>query len=175
MPSQLAPWEIYRKWVYFPAPRFLVALTQHRALAPLKYGDALWLVTVLHRCEFLESNIDRREPGPIYSYRRVQLGDVGYIRQGRFHLLFSAGIPLGSRELGIHVPHTFEQLDVGPIIRGEVRPPGPLSTSTVKQIGANVGGSSAVPWCVHLHSAPVCNRGTDLTFKCRGARCKVFL
>ena len=107
----------------------------------------------------MKSNINRREPGPIYSYRRVQLGDVGYIRQGRFHLLFSAGIPLGSRELGVHVPYTFEQLDVGPIIRGEVRPPGPLSTSTVKQIGANVGGSSAVPWCVHLHYVPVCNRG----------------
>ena len=91
-----------------------------------------------------QSNINRREPGPIYSYRRVRLGDVGYIRRGRFHLLFSAGIPLGSRVPGTDVPLTFEPLDIGPIISGEVRPPGYLRTNTVLQIGADVSGSVAV-------------------------------
>ena len=90
------------------------------------------------------SDINCREPGPIYSYRRVRLGDVGYIRQGRFHLLFSAGIPLGSRVPGTDVPLTFEPLEIGPIILGEVRPPGHLRTDSVRQIGADVGGSVAV-------------------------------
>ena len=46
--------------------------------------------------------------------------------------------------LGTDVPLTFEPLDVGPIISGEVRPPGYLRTDTVRQIGADVGGSVAV-------------------------------
>jgi len=91
----------------------------------------------------LESDIDCREPSPIYSYRRVSLGDVGYIREGRFHLLFSAGIPLGERELGTDVPLTFEPLDTGPILR-RIRPKGHLHTSASRRIGADVGSSVAV-------------------------------
>jgi hypothetical protein len=46
--------------------------------------------------------------------------------------------------LGTDVPLTFEPLDVGPIIPGEVRSPGYLRTDTVRQIGVDVGGSVAV-------------------------------
>ena len=87
-----------------------------------------------------------REPAPIYSYKRVKLGDVGYIRRGRFHLLFSAGCPLGSRQLGTDVPLTFEPLDVGPVIFSQPRLPGYLCTSTVKDTGGGLGASvSATP------------------------------
>ena len=82
-----------------------------------------------------------REPAPIYSYERVKLGDVGYIRRGRFHLLFSAGCPLGSREPGVDVPLTFEPLDVGPVIFSQPRLPGYLSTNTVKETGTGLGVS----------------------------------
>ena len=82
-----------------------------------------------------------REPAPIHSYDRVELGDVGYIRRGRFHLLFSAGSPLGSRRRGVDVPLTFEPLGVGPIIRSQPRLPGCLRTSSVKETGANLGVS----------------------------------
>ena len=75
------------------------------------------------RLLFLKSK-HPREPAPIYSYKRVQPGDVGYIRRGRFHLLFSAGCPLGSRRLGVEVPDTFEPLDVGRLIYGQPRLPG---------------------------------------------------
>ena len=92
------------------------------------------------------SELGNREPAPIYSYERIKPGDVGYIREGRFHLLFSAGEPLGTRVLGDDVPRTFEPLDVGQIIHGEVRPAGYLRTSTVKEIGAEVGTSTAIPW-----------------------------
>jgi hypothetical protein len=117
MPSQPAPWTIYREYACPLRSRFLVGLMQHRALDPFRFGDALWSIFFHSSPPQAQSDIDSREPGPIYSYRRVRLGDVGYIRRGRFHLLFSAGIPLGSRVPGTDVPLTFEPLDVGPIIR----------------------------------------------------------
>jgi len=128
-----------------------VWLTQRRALLPFKFGDALWLVAFVLRLAQAQSNIDHRDPGPIYSDKRARPGDVGYIRQGRFHLLFSAGIPLGLRELGTDVPLTFEPLDVGQIIQGPNRPPGYLCTKTVRQIGVNVGGRADVAWCVGVY------------------------
>jgi len=148
MPSQLAPWKVYRQYVCPLRSRPPASLMQHRALAPLKYGDALWLMIFIPQSLQAQSNIDRREPGPIYSYRRVRPGDVGYTRRGRFHLLFSAGVPLGSRKLGTDVPSTFEPLDIGPIISGEIRSPGYLRTDTVREIGVDVGGSVAIAWCV---------------------------
>jgi hypothetical protein len=87
---------------------------------------------------------DLRSIGQVYSIT----GDVGYTRRGRFHLLFSAGIPLGSRELGVDVPATFEPLDVDSVALGGVRPPGYLHTNTIREIGVDVGGSAAVAWCV---------------------------
>ena len=92
--------------------------------------------------------MDHREPGPIYSYQRVNPGDVGYIRRGRFHLLFSAGIALGSRVLGTDVPLTFEPLEVGPIIPNGPRSPGYLRTTTISQVGVDNRGSLDVAWCV---------------------------
>ena len=154
--SPPSPWTIYREYVCPLRPR-LRFLIQHRALTPLKFGDALWLIfSSLPRAQ---SDISYREPGPIYSYRRVRLGDVGYIRQGRFHLLFSAGIPLGSRLPGKDVPLTFEPLDIGPIILGGVRPPGYLRTDTVRQIGADVGASVAVALCVQKYLCLAENHG----------------
>ena len=62
--------------------------------------------------------------------------------------------------LGTDVPPTFEPLEVGPIILGEVRPPGYLRSRTVRQIGADVGGSVAVAqYAPKLLSLP----GTNLT------------
>jgi len=124
---------------------------RRRALLPFKCGDALWLVVFALKPAQTQFEIAHREPGPIYSYKRVRPGDVGYTRRGIFHLLFSAGIPLGSRELGTDVPHTSEPLDIGPIISSKVRPPGYLRTNTVRQIGVDVGGSVAVAWWVPVH------------------------
>ena len=52
---------------------------------------------------------------------------------------------------GTDVPITFEPLDVGPIIKGEVRAAGYLRTNTIQEIGVDVGGSVAVAWCVCAH------------------------
>jgi len=76
-----------------------------------------------------------------------------------FHLLFSAGVELGSRVRGKDVPLTFEPLDIGPIILGEVRPPGYLRTDTVRQIGEDVGGPVAVALCVQKYLSLAGNHG----------------
>ena len=87
-----------------------------------------------------------RQPAPLSSYKRVKPGDVGHIRRGRFHLLFSAGCPLGSRQLGVDVPPTFEPLVTGPIELDQPRLPGCLCTTTVKDTGVGLGASvSAAP------------------------------
>jgi len=151
MPSQPSPWKIYREYVCPLYPRLLGCLIPHRALARFRFGEALWSVLPCSLTPQARSDTDCREPGPIPSHRRVRPGDVGYINEGAFHLLFSAGIPLGSRVPGTDVPLTFEPLDLGPIILGGVRPKGSLHTDTVRQIEADVGGSVAVAPCVQRY------------------------
>ena len=81
-----------------------------------------------------------REPSPV-NYTRIAIGDVGFIRRGQFHLLFSAGSPLGERQLGVDVPETFEQLTVGTLVRDKPRPPGCLCTTSVREVGAGRGAT----------------------------------
>ena len=88
-----------------------------------------------------------REPAPT-NYTRVSIGDVGFIRRGQFHLLFSAGSPLGERQLGEDVPTTFEPLVVGDPAHGQPRIPGCLRTDTVKEIGAGLGAALPTALCV---------------------------
>ena len=93
-------------------------------------------------------NITTREPAPAEDFTRIQLGDVGYVRRGRFHLLFSAGIPLGERQLGVDVPLTFKPLDVGPIDRTQPWLSGCLSTITVRRSGVDIRASICPIPCV---------------------------
>ena len=81
-------------------------------------------------------------------YTRITVGDVGFIRRGRFHLLFSAGSPLGERQLGEDVPVTFEELTVGKLRRDQPRVPGCLCTKTVRGVGAGLGASVSTTLCV---------------------------
>lgn len=90
-----------------------------------------------------------REPAPLNYFKRVQLGDVGYVRKGCFHLLFSAGKPLGERQLGVDVPLTFQPLDVGPIINPQPRLPGCLSTNTIQETRAGLETSMHAVSYVH--------------------------
>jgi len=83
-------------------------------------------------------DLERREPAPIPGYARISIGDVGFLRRGKFHLLFSAGSPLGDRMLGDDVPATFKQLDVGTLIPDRYRPPGCLHTPTIREVGADL-------------------------------------
>ena len=101
--------------------------------------------SVVPRVSYLSATA--REPAPLDYFKRIQLGDVGYVRRGCFHLLLSAGCPLGERQLGIDVPLTFQPLAVGPIINAQPRLPGYLSTNTVQETGVGLEASmSAVPY-----------------------------
>jgi hypothetical protein len=98
-----------------------------------------------------------REPAPTNRYNRISIGDVGFIRWGRFHLLFSAGcqLGLGERRLGIDVPSTFEELHIGDSDFRDPLDPGPLNTDTVRNV--NVGGNA-------LASVKLCVQFFELSF-----------
>ena len=84
-----------------------------------------------------------REPSPTTRYPRINVGDVGFIRRGKFHLLFSAGTPSGDRRLGDDVPTTFEPVGVGVLDLSQPRQPGCLRTSTVRQVGVGLGATAS--------------------------------
>jgi hypothetical protein len=71
------------------------------------YGHALW------------------EPSPRYPDKPVQVGDVGFIRNGKFHRLFNALLPADdpSHECGVPeyheplVPNLSDHLDRGSLAR----------------------------------------------------------
>ena len=72
---------------------------------------------------------------------------MGYVRRGQFHLLFSAGCPLGERQLGVDVPLTFKPLRVGPVNYTQPRGPGHLSSNIARATGVDLGASiSPVPY-----------------------------
>lgn len=89
-----------------------------------------------------------REPAPARNYTRIYVGDVGFIRRGQFHLLFSAGSSLGQRLPGRDVPSTFEELDIGTLASGQPRRPGCLHTPSVRQVGAGLDATGFTSLCV---------------------------
>ena len=87
-----------------------------------------------------------REPSPPTSrestptdYSHVGIGDVGFIRRGQFHLLFSAVSPVGD------VPSASEPLKIGKTTFRGPRDPGCLRTDTVRGIGAGIGATVPTP------------------------------
>ena len=127
-------------------------------MSQFDYGDALWFVARFSLC-ILPERTTTREPAPIHSFNRIKLGDVGYVRRGCFHLLFSAGCPLGERQLGIDVPSTFKPLNVGPTVYRQPRLPGHLSTSTVRETG--VGPEASVSPVPYVRSITSTSFGTS--------------
>ena len=75
------------------------------------YGHALW------------------DPSPMISDRPVQVGDVGFIRRGKFHRLFNALLPADdpSHERGVPehyeplVPNLSDHLDTGFLRQNDYR------------------------------------------------------
>ena len=101
------------------------------------------------RCLKISDSAIRREPSPIATdYSCISIGDVGYIRNGRFHLLFSACRPLDGRTPGIDVPIGFEELTIRPPISSLPRLPGCLRTHTVRRVGAGLGVTASTTTCV---------------------------
>ncbi|KAF9790499.1 hypothetical protein BJ322DRAFT_393495 [Thelephora terrestris] len=73
----------------------------------------------------------REQTIPVADSKRIQPGDVGYVRKGRFHLLFSASLsPVQESD----APQSFEILTVGRIVCDVPVPAGPLKTETAQVI-----------------------------------------
>ena len=104
------------------------------------YGTPLFFLRNHGRQLKYQKTTTSRQPSPV-GCARIAIGDVGFIRRGRFYFLFSAGSSLGQRILGEDVPTTFEQLIIGPLARDQPRPPGCLCTSTVQGVGAGLGAT----------------------------------
>ena len=101
--------------------------------------------------------LNTRGPAPLSYFKRVQPGDVGYVRTGCFHLLFSAGSPLAERKPGVDVPLTFKQLDIGPIMNHQPWLPGCLVADNARSTQPRLTSSSPsppVPYVCSLTSIP---------------------
>ena len=91
-----------------------------------------------------------RQPAPTHNYQRISVGDVGFIRCGQFHLLFSAARPLGERQLGVDVPSTFVELQPDAVATtfSQPRLHGCIHTDTVVEFEAGIGASISAAPCV---------------------------
>ena len=74
-----------------------------------------------------------RQPSPSSGHSRVQIGDVGYIRDGGFRFLFNAAKPDGP------VPDGFVPLKIGDIHNNQPRKRGLLWARSINLLGAAAG------------------------------------
>lgn len=143
-------------------PRFALADNWISLSMVTPYGTVLYSFGDRGRYPKTQKTATSRQPAPV-DYPRISIGDVGFIRGGQFHLLFSAGSPLGERVLGEDVPTTFEQLTVGEPVRGKPRPAGCLCTATVREIGERLGATLPTALYVLLLELPfVCSKMSRL-------------
>lgn len=98
------------------------------------FGAALWLVSLLLRkVWYLISGSRNPTPTP-----RLAIGDVGFIKEGQFRLLFRATCSVDQFER--NVPRGFEQLKIpASDIQSTVRSPYPLHTRSVSLVDAESG------------------------------------
>lgn len=80
------------------------------------------------------------EPEPPWQTGEVQIGDVGYVRNGHFRRLFNAAVPLGHESnalLGVPEGHEPLELSAADIHRNErYHPIGALHTASVEKFDA---------------------------------------
>lgn len=117
----------------YRARLLMLEVSFHRKWTPLDTARPYGNTSFCRSLPVSDVSEDLRDPTPTRSHTRVGIGDVGFIRKGQFHLLFSASLPLGK---GVDVPITFKQLASG---LGKRQPPGCLHTSTVRQCGGGPG------------------------------------
>lgn len=93
--------------------------------------------------ELLHCNLGRAlwvpEPSPVNG--PTQVGDVGYVEEGQFILLFNASLPPDDARQSRGVPTGFERLEIpGTHTIGAYLQPQILHSTTMRQIGASLSG-----------------------------------
>ncbi|KAF8528954.1 hypothetical protein BU17DRAFT_37210, partial [Hysterangium stoloniferum] len=75
----------------------------------------------------------------------VSIGDVGYLRYGRFNRLFNATLPPGHPQNEFGVPEGYEQLhlDERAMIQRRI-PPGSMTSRSITKLGADMEFSGCV-------------------------------
>ncbi|KAH9003548.1 hypothetical protein EDB86DRAFT_2799022 [Lactarius hatsudake] len=114
--------------------------TYRDQLASLYHGHALWM------------------PDPAGLYDRVQVGDVGYVKQGQFLRMFNALLPADDNAQVYGVPGGYVPLNMGPFnnIRALNLSHGDYCSNTVT---VDRGGR---------HRAAGPGEATSASFRCRG-------
>lgn len=70
----------------------------------------------------------------------VEIGDVGYTKDGAFYRLFNVSRPADDPAQQFGTPPGFVQIDIGVIATFEAAlEPGPLHSSTISTVSADVG------------------------------------
>ena len=93
-----------------------------------------------------------REPGPDNTYDRVELADVGYMRNGHFYGLFNTALPIGHAKNAFGAPNSYIPLQLDHSLTFETHLPArrALWGSDVKVLDANIDVSGAL--YVHNHA-----------------------
>ena len=85
------------------------------------------------------------------NYERISIGDVGFIRDGQFLLLFSAGRTREEQPAVTEFPDYFEPMEPGATVASSTEPmlPGNLHTDTVEQF--KLDGKIGLPASTNLY------------------------
>jgi len=124
----------------------------------MPYGSVMFFPPLRTVCEHSKIYDLSREPIPAGN-EPIKIGDVGYINNGQFHLLFHAGTRLEDVELGVNVPSSFEPLLIGKTVFRVPREPEPLHTDTVREVEITLDAvdlESTAPYVPSLGLSSTC-------------------
>ncbi|GLB41527.1 putative fungal specific transcription factor [Lyophyllum shimeji] len=128
---------------------------------------------------YAEQLRERRRGTPLYYPEphpedgAVEIGDLGYIREGAFQRILNVTRPPGDPAQRFGVPDDFERLDIGAVrtFDGALEP-GPVHSKTVSTLEANVGtqSSAVLPAEASFHFKCSSNRGAILILESEMSR-----
>ena len=110
----------------------------------------------IHPCQITYPDALCREPGPDNSYDRVEIADVGYMREGHFCRLFNAALPIGHEKNALGAPNGHVPLELDQSLTFETHLPArrALWGSDVEVLDANIDVSATL-YVHHLADWPL--------------------
>ena len=127
----------------------ITSVATHAAMwLSLSYGGptVIYRITsVVVRCSRSTALYRRYNFSTSFPMKPIKIGDVGFIRDGQFTLLFHAGSPMQAVEPGVNVPRTFRPLIIGETKFRDPRQPITLRVGAVEEYTADLGITTSVP------------------------------